>query len=171
MANELKEFNSETLTEIFRNLSIKETLELRVVCKRWLKIIDQIRFNKLILVANPKSEKHPLHEAWSDCQSIDQTSLLNVNKNRIENRLKSVFASLKELYVFVNHKLPLSIECLNSLQLLERLHLKYLKLDAKRTLELPALKQLKIKQLFGNLVLNCPNLEKLGGPAYASSEI
>lgn len=168
MPNGLKEFNSETLTEIFSNLSIKQALGMRQVCKKWLKIINQIRFNKLILVQS----QQPLNEGWSDQQSIDPTSLLNVNKNKIENQLKSIFLNLKELYVFIDRNLPLTVECLNSLRLLERLHLKYLKLDEQRTLELPALRELKIRQMFGcGLVLDCPELEKLCCPCYAKNEI
>lgn len=165
MPNELKQFNSETLTEIFRNLSIKEALAIRVVCKRWLKIINQIRFNKLALVQNWL----PLDEPWSE--SIRQNSLLVVNKTKIEHQLKTVFwkENLKELYVFAQR--PISVDCLNELQLLERLHLKFVKLDEKRTLELCALKELKIKQVSGNLVLNCPALEKLCCQSYAKCEV
>ena len=167
MPDGLKELNSETLSEIFRNLSIKEALGARAVCKKWHKIIDQIRFNKLILVQS----QLPLNEAWSDEKFGDPTSLLNVNRNKVEDQLKSIFANLKELYVYIDRNQPLTVECLNSLRLLERLHLKYLKLDEQRTLQLPALKELKIRQLFGALVLDCPNIEKLCCPCYAKCEI
>lgn len=167
----------EILAMIFNFLSVREKFNCTRVCKRFYLIITNSKLRSLVIA---QDSSLPVNERWSFTfeQVSIRSSIISLNLGLIETQLRrEPFSSLRHLFISLRNQSYLTasfVDCLNRLELLERLELPLILLNARRTLALTNLKCLAAKQVHGNrLCLRTPKLAKLRlqSPCFDNLEI
>lgn len=154
----------EILAMIFSFLTVREQFNCIRVCKRFHVIISNSKLRNLVVA----QDSLPVNERWSFTfeQVSIRSSIINLDLGLIERQLRrSVFSSLRSLFISLCNLSYLSasfVDCLNRLELLQRLELPLILLNSRRTLALANLKIFGLKQVHGNrLSLRTPKLTSL----------
>ena len=149
------------MIKVFNYLDLSDVIEnCRLVCRRWNEIINEIRFDKLILNFNKMS----INNWYGDrSEPIDLKELIFCNLKLIKesSAFKTNFMNLKMLKMNLNMEY-FEIEQLNYFISLEHLELNsLLVLYEDKTLILPMVKVLYLDILGNQLNVNTPELARL----------
>ena len=152
------------LDKVLINLSVKEKLRCKIVCKDWKQMIES---HANIITLCIYDDIFPVYSSSSVNRFI---GLNNSFKAKNLKLLLSFSAfenlrSLKRLYIYFNN--PSNDLMFNSINLIEFTRLEELEVDCKQfhvtEINLPNLKQLTLKEFFSNgqMQMDTPNLEEL----------